>query len=79
MKKTAFGNAKSQIFPYPREIKPLSGSFQINEQTVILVPENPSESDLFLALFFLIDPFLDLVYFIIAGKMSCLGEGDPCD
>ena len=49
--KTTFGDAKSQIFPYPREIEALGGSFRIDEQTVILVPENPSQSDMFRASF----------------------------
>ncbi len=46
--RSAFGNAKPLIFPYPRKVEMLEGRFLLNEQVVIISPENPSQDDVFL-------------------------------
>ncbi len=48
---TILGNAKGFIFPYPRKSETLEGRFVFDEQAVILLPDNPSQSDSFLAQF----------------------------
>ncbi|MFC1712073.1 glycoside hydrolase family 20 zincin-like fold domain-containing protein [Candidatus Poribacteria bacterium] len=50
-KQSAFENAEPFIFPYPRKSETLEGRFVLDEQAVILLPENPSQSDTFLARF----------------------------
>jgi len=44
-------NTKPFIFPYPRKSETLEGGFVIDEQTVILLPDNPSQNDTFFARF----------------------------
>jgi len=39
----------SPIFPAPKEMKMLEGEFHITESTTILLPQGPSQQDLFLA------------------------------
>ena len=51
----AFGSAKPIIFPYPREIQLLEKRFPLDERAVVLLPENPSQNDLFLARFLAAD------------------------
>jgi hypothetical protein len=54
-KQLVFENAEPFIFPYPRKSERLEGRFVIDEQTVILLPDNPSQIDTFLARFLAAD------------------------
>jgi hypothetical protein len=42
---------KSRVFPIPQEMSPLETEFHLDESSLIVIPEDPSEHDLFLARF----------------------------
>jgi len=44
-----FAGEKPLIFPLPQEILMLEGHFKLDEETLILVPENEKENDIFMA------------------------------
>ena len=51
----ASGITKPLIFPHPEKMEILKGAFSLDEQTVIMLPENPSQNDVFLARFLAAD------------------------
>lgn len=58
--KTVPSKTKPLIFPFPQEISVQNESFELNENTVIIIPRRASENDLFLAKFMvseLVDKF----------------------
>jgi hypothetical protein len=55
LKHLAFGNTEPVISPYPKRMETLEGSFLLDEGTVIILPENPSRNDMFLARFLAAD------------------------
>lgn len=49
------------IFPKPQEIKLTNGLFELNDKTQIIIPENPSENDIYLAKY-LVNDLVDKYY-----------------
>ena len=62
---------KAFIFPIPQEKELLDGSFQIDESTLILLPQNASKSDVSLARF-LVRELSDKYH--IAVKIECVSS-----
>jgi len=47
----AIASERPMIFPLPQEMEVLENHFELDEKTMVLIPEEASESDLFLARF----------------------------
>ncbi len=48
----AIANERPVIFPIPQEMEVLDNHFKLDEETLIIIPQEASENDLFLARFF---------------------------